>query len=255
MLLNNINFSKFFKYSDCICFDGLYENTINEVIDKYNNIGMNISINNFCFPIKKNKNIELTDDEIFFNNNLGSFRVTKTSTYNLQIKLCCLLYNIKIFYDINKDVIEFNNNYYRLWMQDNFDFFNPKNSSTVFNIVSNRTEYKLNNIQNIQAIQKSLLSNIANLQNLNINNNKNKMDLDESETINNKNIYEVQNIIKHKGEGETLEFYVKWRGYNKKRNSWVKYKDFNENDIIDDTIKDLDGRDLPELIFDPSNRF
>lgn len=255
MFLNNVNFHKFFKYSDCICFDGLYENTVNEVIDKYNNIGMNININNFCFPIKKDKNIELTNDEVFFNINLGSFRsriesyfadlsktfkrldaqnnvrITKTTTYNLQLKLCCILQNIKIFYEINNDTKQFNNNYFKLWMQDDFDFFNPNSFSINLNNVSNKTVYKLDNIHNIQAIQKSLLDNITNLQNLNIDNRKNKMELDENED---KNVYEVQNIIKHRGEAETLEFYVKWRGYNKQRNSWVKYSDFNETDIIKD---------------------
>ena len=59
MLINDINLLKFMNITDCICFDGLYENTLNELIDKYNNIGFNISINNFCFPIKKDKGIKL----------------------------------------------------------------------------------------------------------------------------------------------------------------------------------------------------
>ncbi|KAI8969395.1 hypothetical protein BDB01DRAFT_707446, partial [Pilobolus umbonatus] len=46
------------------------------------------------------------------------------------------------------------------------------------------------------------------------------------------NIYEVQNIIKHRGDGDTLEYWVKWRGYNKKRNTWVKHTDFHTNEII-----------------------
>ena len=40
----------------------VFMNTLNEVIDKYQNIGLNISINNICFPIKKKKkNIKLSN--------------------------------------------------------------------------------------------------------------------------------------------------------------------------------------------------
>ncbi|KAI9243103.1 hypothetical protein BY458DRAFT_448427 [Sporodiniella umbellata] len=48
----------------------------------------------------------------------------------------------------------------------------------------------------------------------------------------NNNIYEVQNIIKHRGSNSSLEFLVKWRGFKKKKNSWVSHTDFIEKDII-----------------------
>lgn len=34
-MLLNINLNNFYNETDCICFDGLYENTIKEYIDKY----------------------------------------------------------------------------------------------------------------------------------------------------------------------------------------------------------------------------
>lgn len=55
----NMNNNKFYYDTACICFDGLYENTVEEFILKYSNIGYNISIKKFCFPIKKDKNIDL----------------------------------------------------------------------------------------------------------------------------------------------------------------------------------------------------
>lgn len=259
MFLDNINFNKFFKHSDCICFDGLYENTLNELIDKYNNIGLHMTINNFCFPIKKDKNIELERDEALFNKNLGSFRsriesyfsslsktfkrldaqnnvrVTKIDTYNTQLRLCCVLLNIKKFYDINKNVQELNNNYFKLWFEKDFDFFYSKNPLSYNNInISNKTKYKLSNIDNMQNIQQDLLKNILALQSLDINTNKkHAMDIDDTiSVINNDTVYEVQNIIRHRGEGDTLEYFVKWRGYSKKRNSWVKHNDFHTYEII-----------------------
>ncbi|KAI8970799.1 hypothetical protein BDB01DRAFT_731371, partial [Pilobolus umbonatus] len=70
----DIELNKFYKDTDCICFDGLYENTVHEVIEKYQNNGLSITINNFCYPIKKDKNIDLALDELNYNKQLGSFR-------------------------------------------------------------------------------------------------------------------------------------------------------------------------------------
>ncbi|KAI8878747.1 hypothetical protein K501DRAFT_145387, partial [Backusella circina FSU 941] len=114
-----------------------------EIILKYNNIGLQITENNFCFPIKKDKKVDLEEDEANFNKQLGSYRstietffanfsnifgrfshkaktrVTKDKTYNIQLKLSIVLYNIKKFVEKNK--IE-ERDYYRLWMEENFDF-------------------------------------------------------------------------------------------------------------------------------------
>jgi hypothetical protein len=46
--------------------------------------------------------------------------------------------------------------------------------------------------------------------------------------------YEVSYIIKHrKNEDNSLDYYVKWKGYNKNNNSWVKETDFNGKTLID----------------------
>ena len=49
MFVSNLNLNDFMHITDCIAFDGLYENTIDEVIDKYQNIGLNITVNNCLF--------------------------------------------------------------------------------------------------------------------------------------------------------------------------------------------------------------
>ncbi|MEZ0209070.1 MAG: RNase H-like domain-containing protein, partial [Candidatus Paceibacterota bacterium] len=44
--------------------------------------------------------------------------------------------------------------------------------------------------------------------------------------------FEVEKILKHRGDGKNREYFVKWTGYSADHNSWVKVADFNENDII-----------------------
>ncbi|KAI8968143.1 hypothetical protein BDB01DRAFT_691556, partial [Pilobolus umbonatus] len=133
----------FFSFGDCLCFDGLYTNTLSAVINKYNNIDFNITKNNFIYPIKKQKKKDLNMDEDIFNNNLAGYRsrvetyfseisktfkrfdpyrnirITKLKTYNLQLKLVCLLLNIKNFIKIgNIEPTEL----HKKWEEDNFDF-------------------------------------------------------------------------------------------------------------------------------------
>ncbi|KAI7849443.1 hypothetical protein BDC45DRAFT_427087, partial [Circinella umbellata] len=102
---------------------------------------------NFMFPIRKNKNEELTDDEILYNETFGSFRskienyfgilgnkfkrfnnnernckITDIKTYNIQLKLVLLLLNIKKFVDIYNIPIKPN---HILWSNENFNYPNP----------------------------------------------------------------------------------------------------------------------------------
>ena len=47
-------------------------------------------------------------------------------------------------------------------------------------------------------------------------------------------VYEIENIIKHKVENNKYIFLVKWQGYESKDDSWVKEKDFTKRDTIKD---------------------
>jgi hypothetical protein len=263
MFINNINLSNFFKLTDCLCFDGLYENVIDEVITKYSNIGLDISENNFCFPIRKKKNTSLEPDELDFNEQLGSYRsgieaffgnfantfkrfgpranvrITKERTFNVQLKLASLLYNIKHFVILNN--IE-EKQYYKLWLDENFDFFN--NLSSFNNMTSPpKTRYKKENINNIRSIQEDTLNKILSECNLKAISKKNKMIVDENEdkNINDRELYEIQYIIQHRKVNNKYEYEVKWRNYKKSYNSWVHEDDFKkDSDMIENywnTIK------------------
>jgi hypothetical protein len=46
--------------------------------------------------------------------------------------------------------------------------------------------------------------------------------------------YELERIIRHTGSGDNVRYYVKWKGYGKKHNSWVKPEDFVSLQVVRD---------------------
>lgn len=253
MFMNNIHLNKFFKLTDCLCFDGLYENVLQEVLNKYNNVGLQINKSNFCFPIKKEKNVDLEEDEADFNTQLGSYRstiesyfakfsntfkrfgnrantrITKEKTYNIQIKLAILLYNIKHFVEMN-NVEE--KPYHRLWLEENFDFFNNIDK---FNFIENKpkTLYKKEDIDNMKLIQNDAINKILSDGNFRNDIRKNRMQIDNSDNNDSEEkLYEIQYIIKHRKLENGYEYEVKWRNYKKQMNSWIHESDFKSTEII-----------------------
>ncbi|KAI9497686.1 hypothetical protein BDB00DRAFT_756317, partial [Zychaea mexicana] len=92
----------------------------------------NISTSNFMFPIRKNKNEELTDDEILYNETFGSFR-SKIESYfgllgnkfkrlNNNERNLLLLLNIQKLVNIYNIPIKLN---HILWSNENFNYPNP----------------------------------------------------------------------------------------------------------------------------------
>lgn len=263
----NINVDNFYNETDCICFDGLYENTVQEYIEKYKNIGYNISLHNFCYPIRKDKNIKLTDDETNFNEILSGFRstietyfadlgnifkkfngqhkvrVTDKKIYNIQLKLAIVLLNIKHF--TNLFGIESNNHYGKWKLEDyNYVIYNKNNMDNYDNL-SKKTEYKIDKINTIKEIQSSFLNNLV-INEKNNDDNTILRDEDENmvveEDTSNSSYekpYEIQYIIKHKKLYNKYEYLVKWKNYSKDYNSWVKEADFIEKDIINEYWKSI----------------
>ncbi|KAF9536256.1 hypothetical protein EC957_011848, partial [Mortierella hygrophila] len=102
-----------------------------------------LSKKNFCFPIRKSRSKDLAQDEANYNKIFGSFRsqieaefgdlgaifqkhdnrkpvlVTKIATYNLQLRLCLLLMNVKkmvALLGVHVDPI------HSAWTRDGFDY-------------------------------------------------------------------------------------------------------------------------------------
>lgn len=228
-----------------MCFDGLYENTLNETIEKYSLRNIDMKIKNFTFPIKKQKNINLEEDQDQFNKYIGGFRskiesffahlgstfkrfngesnvrVTKLKTYNIQLRLACVLLNIKKFSELsNLDLMQ----KHYLWTHNNFD--HPDNKKIVPK--SEPVKFKFNSMYEMKNLQEDLINSMM----YNIEITDEEINIDD-DMIDIENSYEVQYIIKHRiDENSNKEYFVKWKKYGKKYNSWVKELDFNETDLI-----------------------
>ena len=72
--------------------------------------------------------------------------------------------------------------------------------------------------------------NDNNKESININNVDNDICMDRDTNDH----FEVSYIVKHKENIDgSIEYFVKWKKYDKKYNSWVKEIDFNSKDLID----------------------
>jgi hypothetical protein len=257
-MLLDININKFFNEIDCICFDGLYENTVKEFIEKFSNIGFNICIKNFCYPIKKDKGVDLTIDERKFNEELGGFRskiekyfaelgslfvrfngqnkvrITDNKTYNIQLKLAVVLLNIKYFTELF-GIGE--NAHYSKWKNEKYDYFYPQNKE-LNNEISLKTRYKIDNIIDIKSLQTQYINNLS------VGNVVNNNDVMEEDIVvdTNENNYEVQYIIKHRKYKDSFEYFIKWKNYSKEQNSWVKECDFTYKDLIINYWKSINSK-------------
>jgi hypothetical protein len=209
--------------------------------------------------LNKQKNIKLKDDEDKLNRYVAGFRskiesyfanlgkkfnrfdaknkirVTKLETYNIQLRLCCVLLNIKKIVDItNLDMLP----KYSKWMEKEFNY------PDINNIVckTNTVIFKLNNMKLMKQRQLDTLSML--LSDIDI--------VEDSEVIetdmiidSSKKTYEIQYIYQHRKDSDgKKEYLVKWKGYNKKYNTWVKEDDFIENDILIEYNKDIMEEDL-----------
>ncbi|KAG0009619.1 hypothetical protein BGZ81_003285 [Podila clonocystis] len=130
---------------DCIAINGGYTQYIKKMTED-----TSMTKKNFCFPIRKSHGKDLAKDEANYNNIFGSFRsqmedefgklgtifelhnnhkpvlVTKVDTYNLQLRLCLLLMNIKrmvALLAIKEDPM------HKAWMKDGFDY--PATNNTM----------------------------------------------------------------------------------------------------------------------------
>jgi hypothetical protein len=256
MFINNIEFKTFFTTYDNIAFDGLYQNTLLETIQKYKD-NTDMELSNFTYPINKTKNKELEENDKKFNKYLGGFRstietyfshlgntfkrfsgqnnirVTKLKTYNIQLRLACLLLNIKRFQEISD--LKLSGNKYSLWTQKSFDYppkigIIPKTDPLIF---------RFNIIENVKNKQIDLLNVM--MYNNNINNDTTEINNNKKRNNDNNQIYEIQYIIDSRINKEVnkKEYLVKWKKYPKKYNSWVLESDFDQKQIIEEYEKSI----------------
>lgn len=231
---------------DCMALDGGYNLYVKQIIDN-----SDLNDHNFVYPIRKEKNINLNEIEIEYNEQFGSFRskIEKTfadlgSTFkrfnnkkpirttdkdilNIQFKIAIVLMNIKKFVKItnlnHKD-------YHTYWLNENFDF-EIKCEYDIIGLSSHilpNINDRINNLRNMKELQKQFLGLETSYENNLTSTNQN---VQEDEYM--ENNYEVERILDHKGISEFDSFYlVKWKGYDNSENSWVHYSNFNTKECI-----------------------
>jgi hypothetical protein len=250
-MLINMNIQNKINLMDCIALDGGYSLCVDPII---NNSELNNY--NFVYPIRKDKNINLNDIEINYNDQFGSFRskmektfsdigfifkrlnnkksflTTNINIYNVQLKIASVLLNIKNY--TNQNNIE-HYNFHSYWINDNFDF---KYKNSIINndiyISLPKLNERINNLDKMKALQLQFLglqvseSFYFN----NRNNNNENMDL-EIDIDNNENSYEIDIILDHRGLTVEDSYYlVKWKNYSDNDNSWIHYSKFNNFECI-----------------------
>ncbi|KAI9238892.1 MAG: hypothetical protein BYD32DRAFT_359835, partial [Podila humilis] len=119
-MLVSMKIQKHIHLLDCIAVDGGYTQYIKKVVED-----TELSKKNFCYPIRKSHGKDLAQDEANYNKIFGSFHSQieaefgELATYNLQLRMCLLLMNIK------KMVALLKLEAYPIhcaWARDGFDF-------------------------------------------------------------------------------------------------------------------------------------
>jgi hypothetical protein len=157
---------------DCIAVDGGYTQFIKKIVED-----TDLSKKNFCYPIRKSRSKDLAQEEASYNKIFGSFRsqieaefgelgtifekhnnkkpvlVTKIATYNLQLRLCLLLMNIKkMAAQLSLEVYPIHS----AWMRDGFDF--PYTNGTMEQILEYiPVEEMLEDAQDMTKLQDQFL--------------------------------------------------------------------------------------------------
>jgi hypothetical protein len=163
-MLVNMDIGKKIKEVDCVGVDGGYTQHIADILEQ----DSPLTLANFCFPIRKKRLQQLHQEEAEFNTKFGSFRSMVESTFselgtafgkhnnkdpirvdskrefNMNLRLCLLLLNIKNFVDLVTIQGLEELPHHRAWMDESFDYPTDKKiipDLTETYTVQNKLEY------------------------------------------------------------------------------------------------------------------
>lgn len=242
-MLAGINLKRKVGKYDCIALDGGYTLFVDRVIDTNPYLGKH----NFVLPIRKQRGVSLTVEEAKYNKVFGSFRsmiestfgdlgalferfngksvirVTDMATFTVQFKLGCCLYNLKRFVEAGH--VSYTEQH-TAWMQPGFDYPSGVSSRSVYDVIEDISTItdKAEEAQAIGNLQEHFLS-------LDINDEEEDLPVSEDEELPDTH-YDVECIVKHRGPKHRREYFVKWVGYSKEANSWLKPADFDGLEIV-----------------------
>jgi len=145
-MLVDCRVDKIMNSKDCLQIDGGYTLSLQELLNKHKIDNGDLSEQNFCFPYRKQKGINLTPEQLLYNQEHGSMRSTietlfatisniflhfhpsslirasNFKSYNVQLKFACLMLNFKHFCQLY-NIME--SDLHKMWFNENFDFPSP----------------------------------------------------------------------------------------------------------------------------------
>jgi len=227
---------------DCIALDGGYNGFVSQVVET----SETVSYENFSYPVRKTKGIAFTDVEAQYNAAFGGFRSSIEScfgdlqttfskfthsapvrfadekVFDLQFKLCCLLLNIKRMVESQKIPTE---THHTFWMQDGFDFQDTVDHQLAYEKLPS-IKAKLGFGHSLQELQKAFLT-------ATLSSGAPDMSMDDAAQP----TFEVLKLLGHRGEGESVEYLVHWKGYAEADATWEPEGNFNQKRCIEEYWK------------------
>ncbi|KAG0006764.1 hypothetical protein BGZ80_005148, partial [Entomortierella chlamydospora] len=242
-MLVKMNIASHIHKLDCITLDGGYSGFVRQIVEPSDAL----SYENFSFPVRKTREITMTDQELHYNKAFGGFRssiegcfgdmqstfsklmhdapirFSDAKTFDLQFKLCCLLMNIKKVVSIHNIATQ---THHAFWMQDAFDFSDSNEYQAAYEKLPS-IKFKLNHGRSLLELQEAFLSvAISQLD---------YADETMAETMQER--YEVARILDHRGEDDDMEFLVQWKGFEVSEATWMTLQHFNYKQCIQDNWK------------------
>jgi hypothetical protein len=233
----------------------------NLFIDRITQANPHLVRENFVTPVRKSMGADLDSNEVLYNQLLGGFRssiesrfgelghlfhrfngtsvirVSDDAIFTVQLKLACVLSNMKKFVALGH--LD-HSPHHAYWMQTSFDYYTgrPTNSS-VYDIVevlsiADRRGHK----QSMEVLQQQLLS--LSLEDIHAQeaSSSTSADMDHMQD-DDPDRYEVECIIDHRDTPNGTQYKVKWRGYDNRHNRWITLDMFDDTELVEEYMQSL----------------
>lgn len=252
-MLVSLNLADMMSKFDVVALDGGYTLFISRVLELNNHL----QAGNFVTPIRKSKGVNLSDEEILYNQLFGGFRsaiesrfgeighlfrrfqgnsvirMSDETAFTLQLKLACVLSNMKNF--ISKMNIQ-HTEHHTYWMQSCFDYYTGSSQrSSVYDIVDILSiEDRRNQKEAMEIIQQQMLS-------LDLDENADESDDENMQQDDDPDLHEeVEHIIKHRLNSRgVMQFKVKWKGFDNRHNRWIDQDAFDAGPMIENYLANI----------------
>ncbi|KAF9345478.1 hypothetical protein BGX26_003075 [Mortierella sp. AD094] len=216
-MLTKMNIASRIHKLDCIALDGGYSGFVGQIVEASDAL----SYENFCYPVRKTRGIALTDTEARYNKAFGGFRsriegcfgdmqstftkfthnapirFSDADSFDLQYKLGCLLMNIKKMVAILSIPTQ---THHTFWMQDVFDFLESSEFKVAFEKLPN-IKAKLSHGRDLLVLQEAFMATTISRHGSSA---TDPADISMSEAS--QDVFEVAEILNHRGEDEAIEY-------------------------------------------------